>query len=120
MKFDRGIFFARYRTVFGKLQQNQVDGLSQMLEFAELDKDFTSVRWLAYALATVQRETNISGTVDGKRVPLVFHPITELGSRTYFNRYEGRKDLGNNVKGDGFLYRGRGYVQITGRRNYTE
>ncbi|HEY4143532.1 C1 family peptidase [Pinirhizobacter sp.] len=56
-----------------------------------------------------------------------FVPISEFPSRFNtlpgqppFSQYEGRKTLGNNQPGDGARFRGRGFVQLSGRANYTE
>lgn len=48
-----------------------------------------------------------------------FHYLREIwGPTDAQKRYEGRRDLGNIIAGDGHRFLGRGIFQVTGRDNY--
>jgi len=49
-----------------------------------------------------------------------FKYTEELGKSDYFLKYDGRKDLGNTQPGDGPRFKGRGFLQTTGRINYQQ
>jgi hypothetical protein len=91
-------FFDAYRQTWGKLTLGQVAGLRWLLD--ELDRHGLGVRHMAYMLATVKHEC-------GDR----WQPIEEWG------RGKGRP-YGKVSSDTGKAYYGRGYVQLTWRRNY--
>ncbi|MEP6849664.1 MAG: glycoside hydrolase family 19 protein [Acidobacteriota bacterium] len=116
--FDRKKFFDAYRMRFGPLTQDLVEALEFLLGRIEQDPRFSGGdnerRQLAYCLATFKWETAHT-----------FQPIDEHGSTSYFNsRYgpqtKAGKNVGNTQSGDGARFHGRGYVQLTGRRNYSK
>jgi putative chitinase len=116
---NRQFFFARVRSnVFsGSLRQTQVTGMTFLLDTWERDYASKDDRWLAYALATVYHETAFT-----------MLPIRERGGDAYFRRMYDingerpavARSLGNLTSGDGVCFHGRGYVQLTGRANYTK
>lgn len=99
------------------MRKSQVSGLTALLDDWNQHHVEKDDRWLAYALATVHHETD-------RRM----QPIHEYGSkRDFFRRFdiEGERPhvarrLGNFAKGDGALFHGRGFVQLTGRYNYAD
>ncbi|WP_244151925.1 glycoside hydrolase family 19 protein [Rodentibacter myodis] len=120
---DRDFFFSQYEKLFKKLTSSQKQALENIFtgieEYVEADSSYIcTLPKIAYMLATAKHETGHT-----------FEPITEKGGLSYFNKYdpvladtrERRAraiDMENTQKGDGYKYRGRGYVQLTWKKNY--
>lgn len=79
-------------------------------EYSLIDKPMALM-----ALATIRAESES------------FRPINEMKSKWNtspsghpFDLYDNRKDLGNTGRPDGELFKGRGFIQLTGRANYSK
>jgi putative chitinase len=120
----------RHSLFGGRLLQSQVAGMDAILDAM----DGWDPRHTAYNLATAYHETgrsmrpieeNLNYSASGllKTFPKYFTPMQaqsyarrpeRIANRAYANRMGN----GDEASGDGWRFRGRGLVQLTGRDNY--
>jgi hypothetical protein len=102
-RFNRKSFFDKFKTNFdSSLEQSQVDGIEFLLDSFESEPRWTDPRHIAYALATIYHET--AGSME---------PVEEgyyLGSPAKVKAFQKKLRY--------FPYFGRGYVQLTWKKNY--
>lgn len=84
------------------------DGIEDTAERFGIDTPLRQAHWLAqmaHESGGFKYLREIWGPTEAQ---VRYEPPSELAER-----------LGNTQKGDGFLFRGRGFIQVTGRANFT-
>lgn len=91
--------------------------LSAPMSRAQTWADPLTAAMALYAIDSPKRQAAFIAQIGHESGRLIY--VRELWGPTEVQQgYEGRADLGNTQPGDGFRYRGRGLIQVTGRTNY--
>lgn len=92
-------------------------------EYMQLVKGFPrneeTVRWLNWIFDYYKIDNPLRVSAFLARIGHECLSFTALEEFASGDAYEGKKDLGNTQKGDGRKYKGRGFIMITGKSNYT-
>lgn len=97
----RGVTDDQLRRIDGRVRRQFASALNPAMEAG----DITTTPRVAAFLGQILHETG------------GFQWLKELASG---EAYEGRASLGNTQPGDGPKYKGRGFIQLTGRANYRQ
>lgn len=107
------ITVSHVRQMMPSTPRQNIDKYWPLVREALRNEGLTSKEMALMALGTIHAET--AGFVPISEGRSKYNTIIEP-----FDLYDERKDLGNSRRGDGSLYKGRGFIQLTGKTNYAQ